>query len=68
MEDVERVFRIHLQAADAIGAEGCEVEAERLQAVHTAKVDLMLGLGSGLGMGSGLGIGVGGGFKAWARG
>ena len=68
MEDVERVFRIHLQAADALGAEGSEVEAERLQVVHTAEVDLVLGLGSGLGMRSGLRIGVGGGFKAWARG
>ena len=51
MEDVERVFRVILQAADAIGAEGCEVQLERPRAVHTAKVDLMLGSGSGLGSG-----------------
>ena len=50
MEDVERVFRVILQAADAIGAEGSEVEVERLQVVNTAEVDLVLGSGSGLGL------------------
>ena len=61
-----RVEHARLKAADAIWAEGAEVDRGRLGAVHAAEVDLESGLGSGRrsgrgrgrNLGSGLGLGV----------
>ena len=43
MEDVERILRIILQAADVTRAELVEFKRGRLLAMHAAEVDLVLG-------------------------
>ena len=45
MEDVERVLRVILQAADVTRAELVEVKRGRHLAMHAAEVDLVLGSG-----------------------